>query len=117
MMTHTKLQELFGVDLVIDLDSAQEDCTDEEFGDFIQCSVSPNPIPNYEPPIVVIYYEQDLVQLWHDASPYPVAANTESEVRDMWSALNPHPVRPDQITKDDFDNFINRLVEEYGEEE
>ncbi len=116
MLTHTKLQELFGVDLVIDLDSVKEDCADEEFGNFIQCSVSPNPIPNYEPPIVVIYYDQDLVQLWNDAAPYPVAANTESEVRDMWSALNPYPVRPDQITKDDFDNFINRLVEEYGEE-
>jgi hypothetical protein len=116
MSQREKLEERFGVELSIDLDSAKENCADEEFGDFIQCSVSPNPIPNYEPPVVVIYYDQDLVQLWNDAAPYPVAANTESEVRDMWSALNPYPVRTDQITKDDFDNFIKGLVEEYGEE-
>jgi len=110
MTTHTKLQELFGVDLLIDLDSAQENGPDEEFGNFFQCSVSPNPIPDQEPPIVVIYYDQDLVQLWHDATPYPTAANTAREERDMMMCLNPYPVRPDQITKDDFDNFINRVI-------
>ena len=116
MTTHTKLQERFGVDLIIDLDSAQEDCADEESGNFFQCVVSPNPIPNYEPPYVVIYYDRDLVQLFHDAQPYPVAANTAQEARDMTMSLNPWPVGSDQITKEDFDNFINGLVEEYGEE-
>ena len=116
MTQREKLEERFGVDLVIDLDSAQENCADEEFGNFIQCSVSPSPIPNYEPPTVVIYYEQDRVQFFHDASPYPVAANTAREARDMSQCLNPYPVKLDQITKEDFDNFINTLVEEYGEE-
>lgn len=115
MTQREKLEERFGVDLVIDLDSAQENCADERFGNFIQCSVSPNPIPNYEPPIVVIYYEQDLVQLFNDATPYPVAANLKNEIRFMLVSLEPYPVRTDQITKKDFDNFINRLVEEYGD--
>ena len=114
MTTKEKLEELFGVELQIDLDSAQDGCTDEQFGNFIQCSINPNPIPEYEPPIVVIYYEQDLVQFFHDASPYPVAANTEREARDMSMNLNPYPVSPDRITKEDFEIFIQALLEQYG---
>ena len=115
MTTKEKLEQLFGVELQIDLDSAQEECADEHFGNFIQCAIDPNPIPECEPPIVVIYYEQDLVQFFHDASPYPVAANTEREARDMAMCLNPYPVRPDQITKEDFEIFIQSLLKQYGE--
>jgi hypothetical protein len=55
------------------------------------------------------------VQFFHDATPYPVAANSESEKREMFSCLNPVPVHIDQITEGDFKNFMNSLVEEYGE--
>lgn len=116
MTQREKLEERFGITLSIDFDSAQENCDDETFGNFLQCSITPNPIPECEPPIIVIYYEQDLVQLFHDATPYPVAANLKNEIRDMRSSLNPYPVRTDQITEEDFDNFINLLVEEFGEE-
>jgi len=116
MTQREKLEKRFGVELSIDLDSAKENCADEMFGNFFQCAIRPNPIPNYESPYVVIYYEQDLVQLFHDAQPYPVAANLKNEISDMRSSLNPYPVRTDQITEGDFDNFIKGLVEEYGEE-
>ena len=115
MTTKEKLEELFGVELQISLDSATENCADEELGNFFECSIEPNPIPDYEPPIVVIYYEKDLVQFFHDASPYPVAANTAREAREMSSFLSPHPVRPDQLTKEDFENFVQALLENYGE--
>lgn len=115
MTTKEKLEELFGVELQISFDSAPENCADEEFGNFYQCDIGPNPIPDHEPPIVVIYYEKDLVQFFHDATPYPVAANTPREARDMSMCLNPYPVRPDQVTKEDFENFVQTLLETYGE--
>jgi hypothetical protein len=119
MTTKERLEELFGVELQVDLDSAQDGCTDEEFGNFFQCSIAPNPIPHLEdyPLIVVIYYEQDLVQFFHDATPYPVAANTQREEREMFQFLNPCPVRPDQVTKQDFENFVQRVKEHNPEDE
>ena len=115
METLKHLEQLFNITLNVNLDSANENCADEEFGNFIQCEITPNPIPNCEPPIIVIYYEHMLVQFFHDATPYPVSVNTAREARDMSMFLNPHPVKPEHLTREDFDSFISELIENYGE--
>ena len=135
--TKEKLEKLVGLELKVTFDTREDTgCEDEEFGHFIECQVVqlekyqirlkniknikilswPNPIPNNEPPIIV-FYENELVQFFHDALPYPVAANTAQEAREMSMFLNPAPVHIDQITEDDFTNFINSLIDEYEEEE
>ena len=117
--TKEKLEKLvgLGLELKVTFDTRENTgCEDEEFGHFIECQVVPNPIPNNEPPIIV-FYENELVQFFHDASPYSVATNTAQEAREMGMSLNPVPVHIDKITKDDFTNFINSLIDEYGEEE
>jgi hypothetical protein len=112
-----KLEMLIGLELIVTLDTREEvGCEDEEFGHYLQCGLNmENPIPDYEPPMIVLY-ENELVQFFHDASPYPVAAHTAQEAREMLMFLNPAPVHIDQITEDDFKNFISSLVDEYGEE-
>jgi hypothetical protein len=111
-----KLEKLIGLKLIVTLDTQVETgCEDETYGHYLQCEFdAPNPIPEYEAPMVVLY-ENEKVQFFHDATPYPVAANSESEKREMFSCLNPVPVHIDQITEGDFKNFMNSLVEEYGE--
>jgi hypothetical protein len=66
-----------------------------------------------------VIYENGLVQLFHDATPYPVAANTPQQAREMSMDLCPHPVHHTLCTVEDFNNFINELIElatEYDEE-
>jgi len=113
-----KLEKLIGIELIVTLDTREETgCEDEVYGHYLQCELNmENPIPDYEPPVIVLY-ENERVQFFHDASPYPVAANTAQESREMTMFGNPAPVHIDQITEDDFTNFINLLVDEYGEEE
>lgn len=111
-----KLEKLIGLQLIVTLDTRQETgCEDETYGHYLQCEFdAPNPIPDYEPPMVVLY-ENEKVQFFHDATPHPVAANSESEKREMSMFLNPSPVHIDQITEDDFKNFMNALIGEYSE--
>jgi hypothetical protein len=109
--TKEKLEEVFGVRLSVTLDTRDEvGCEDEEFGHFIQC------VPELsdwneelELPTIVIY-EDDLVQFFHDSTPYPVAANAQY-AREMSMFLEPFPVKVDLITKKDFDDFINAIDE------
>jgi hypothetical protein len=112
-----KLEKLIGLELIVTLDTREEaGCEDEEFGHYLQCELNiGNPIPDCEPPMIVLY-EKEKVQFFHDATPYPVAANRADEKREMQMFLNPSPVHIDQITEDDFTNFINSLIEEYGED-
>ena len=116
--TKEKLEKLVGLELKVTFDTREEiGCEDEVYGHYLQCELNmENPIPDYEPPMIVLY-ENERVQFFHDASPYPVAANTAQESREMTMFGNPAPVHIDQITEDDFTNFINSLVDEYGEEE
>ena len=116
--TKEKLEKLIGLELNVTFDTRKEicNCEDEQYGHFIECEVVPNPIPESEPPIIV-FYENELVQFFHAASPYPVKVHTAHEAREMGMFLNPSPVHVDKITGDDFMNFINSLVDEYGEEE
>ena len=113
-----KLEKLIGVKLIITLDTREETgCEDEVYGHYLQCELNmENPIPDYEPPMIVLY-ENELVQFFHDATPYPVKLPATYEAREMSMFLNPSPVHVDKITGDDFTNFINSLIDEYGEEE
>jgi len=119
--TREILSKKLGVELVVTLDSRLENCADEELGEFLQCEPlvdhGSEHLSDYPPCIVI--YENELVQLWHDATPYPVAANTKAEARDMMMSLCPCPVHHTLCTVEDFNNFINELIElaaEYDEE-
>ena len=108
-----KLEKLIGLELIVTLDTREElGCEDEEYGHYLQCALNcANPIPEQEPPCIVIY-ENDLVQFFHDATPYPVEATRQHE-KEMTHFLCPYPVHVDLITDADFTNFINVLIEEY----
>ena len=110
-----KLEKLIGLELIVTLDTREEiGCEDEEYGHYLQCEPNfSNPIPEQEPPCIVIY-ENDHVQFFHDATPYPVEANRHHE-REMTQFLCPYPVHVDLIIEEDFTNFINTLIEEYGD--
>jgi hypothetical protein len=115
--TREILSKKLGVELVVTLDSRLENCADEELGEFLQCEPlvdhGSEHLSDYPPCIVI--YENELVQLWHDATPYPVAANTKAEARDMMMCLNPYPVHHTLLTADDFQSFMNKLMEEAAE--
>lgn len=106
-----KLEEEIGVGLSITLDTRDEDgCEDEEFGHFIQCV--PN-LSNFNEEIelpTIVIYEDDLVQFFHDSTPYPVAANAQ-HAREMLMFLEPFPVKVDLITRRDFEEFISSITE------
>jgi hypothetical protein len=119
--TREILSKKLGVELVVTLDSRLENCADEELGEFLQCEPKIDHNSNFlsECPPCIVIYENELVQFFHDATPYPVAANTKDEARDMMMCLNPYPVHHTLCTVEDFNNFINELIElaaEYDEE-
>ena len=115
--TREILSKKLGVELVVTLDSRLENCADEELGEFLQCEPlvdhGSEHLSDYPPCIVI--YENGLVQLFHDATPYPVKANTAAEARDMMMSLNPYAVHHTLFTPDDFKEFMNKLMEEAAE--
>jgi hypothetical protein len=117
--TREFLSKKFGVELVVTFDSRLENCADEEFGEFLQCEPKIDHNSNFlsEYPPCILIYENELVQLFHDATPYPVAANTKAEARDMSMSLCPHPVHHTLCTVEDFNNFINELIELAAEQD
>jgi hypothetical protein len=65
-------------------------------------------------PIINIY-ENGKFQLFFDATPYPVSAHSPSQARQMMMSMNPFPLSIDNLKKEDVFNWLNNLVEEYGE--
>lgn len=119
--TMDTLSKKFGVQLFVTFDSRQETgCTDEEFGEFLQCEFNlgfESPFLQDYPPIIMIY-EEGLVQFFHDATPYPVSANTKQQCREMAMDACPCPVHHELVTVDDFNAFVSELTErakEYDE--
>jgi|688.fasta_scaffold1863669_1 hypothetical protein len=114
--TKKQIELLLGVELQESYCSVDDDNPDEEFGHFKCFNFIPNPVPGIEdyaePPIISIY-EGGKVQLFHDATPYPCAANTQNETRQMMQALIPFPISIDQFTQEDYDNFINTLKDNF----
>jgi len=106
-----KLEQTFGVKLNVTLDTRDEEgCEDEVLGHFVQCAPDlPDFNEELELPTIVIY-ENDLVQFWHDAVPYPVEANKQ-HAREMMMFLEPFPVNVDLITESDFENFLITIAE------
>jgi hypothetical protein len=105
------LSKKFGIELIVTLDSREENCADEAHGEFLQCTPRigfTSPFLQDVPPIVCIY-EGGKVQFWNDGSPFPVKANTPTEALTMLRALVPSPVDADLVTRSDFNQFIDAL--------
>jgi hypothetical protein len=95
----------------------EEGCEDEVLGHYVTFNAN-RVIPldeSVEQPDINIY-EGGEVQFFHDATPYPVQANTPNEAREMSMCLNPSPVKFEQLQSNDFDLFSNYLIENYGEQ-
>ena len=114
--TKEQIEQLLNVQLIETYCSQSDDNEDETHGHFKTFEFSPNPVPEIEqyaePPIVAIY-EGGKIQLFHDATPYPCAVNTRTETREMIQALIPFPISINQFTKEDYDNFINTLKDNF----
>ena len=110
--TLQKFEDLTGARLVVTLDTREQaGYACETWGNYLQCEMVDNPLGDDEPP-VFLFYEGDLVQFYHDATPYAVSANTESQALDMSHFMLASPVHIDQVTAADFRNFINFLLDE-----
>jgi hypothetical protein len=68
-----------------------------------------------EPPLIAIY-ENGTFQLWHDSNPYPVSSHSPQAARHMQTFMNPWPISLDRLKKEDVKNFLDGIIEEYGEE-
>lgn len=110
------LAKKFGIELIVSLDSREENCPDERNGHFLQCEVNTKGVDEDCPPIICIY-EDGTAQFWHDATPYPVAANTKAQAREMMMFLNPFPVAVDLITVEDFKTFMDQILDEESDED
>lgn len=115
--TKEKIELLLGVELSEVYCSSADNNPDEELGHFKVFEFIPEPIPIdiSEPPVIAIY--GDYIQLFHDATPYPCAVNTDDDARLMMQALVPCPINIEQFTKEDYLNFIETIREELGIEE
>lgn len=114
MITQEQLEELFNAKLIVYYDSREDNNADEEFGHFTCYEPEDQSIDEESgcPPIVCVY-ENDLVQFFHDATPYPTSHNSKDEARTMMMTLCPSPTPISNLTKEDYDNFIGRIKEEY----
>ena len=115
------LSKRFGIELVPTFDSRPENCPDEVNGHFLQCefNIGFSSLHLKEYPPMICIYDDGTAQFWHDATPYPVKANTRQEAAEMLRFLNPYPVKVDLITVDDFNQFIGAMREialEYDEQ-
>lgn len=99
--------------------SRDDNNEDEEFGHYVVYEALPNPLASIEDrvePASIKVYDQDAVQLYHDATPYPVKANSEKQAKMMGLALTEAPVPSFSLTKQDWQNLINKLLSEYGDD-
>lgn len=116
MQTKEIIEKLFNLELESCYSSREDENPDEEFGHYevYECKTNPLEVENCEPPMIKVY-ESGLVQLYHDAAPYPVEANTPSESMYMAQTLCEVPVRVERLTAWDWINFIKNLNEEYAD--
>jgi hypothetical protein len=94
--------------------SREDDNEDEAFGHYINFEyvIDGCVSPSMEPLILQIY-EDGKVQLFYDATPYPVSANTKEEARTMAQTLCHAPVPFDKITEEDFSNTVETIKMNY----
>ena len=87
-----------------------ETSDDPEIGDYFLWDAFDGAIE----PISISINDEGEVGFGWDATPLPVAAHTEDQVRDMITALNEHPISIDSITIDDIAKIWQDLDEEWG---
>ena len=109
-----QLEKLFETKLIVSYDSREDNNEDEELGHFVCYEPEESITPEMSgcPPIICIY-EGDHLQFFHDATPYPTAKNSREEARSMMQTLNPFPTPMEDVTKDDYDNFIEAIKDNY----
>ena len=98
--------------------SKDDNCPDEELGHFMCYEAVANPLAQIEDrtePITIKVYDSGEVQLYHDATPYPLKAHSQRQCREMSMALNESPIGHRHLTKEDWQGIINQLLSEYGD--
>lgn len=104
------IEQLLKVKLEESYNSREDDNEDEEHGHFINFGIELD--PNQEPLILQIY-EDGKVQFFHDATPYPVAANTSQEARSMMQTLCHYPVPFEKVTAEDYNKVVETIKENF----
>jgi len=111
-----ELEQRFGCQLHEGYSSREDSNPDEIDGHFISYSIQPEqslPEELDDSPPIINLYENGKVQFFHDATPYPVKANTRTEARDMMVALNPYPVKAELVDQQDYEQFIAKIIADY----
>ena len=104
------IEKMLNMELQPSYDSREDDNEDEENGHFVDYSID---IEEDQEPLVIEIYENGKVQLFHDATPYPVSANTPDESRMMMLTLCPAPVDFQSITIEDYNTVVEKIKENF----
>ena len=103
------IETLIGAKLEIIYDSKDDNNDHESYGHFISTSINPEPfIGANDHNVCINFYEDGTVQFYYDATPMPVKFNTQKESDLMIMTLCEYPVQFNNITLQDYTNFINQ---------
>lgn len=98
--------------------SRDDNNPDEELGHFMCYEAVANPLAQIEDrtePITIKVYDSGEVQLYHDATPYPLKVHSQEQRRYMSMFMNECPTAVELLTKEDWQGLVNQLLEEYGD--
>ena len=82
------------------------------YGHYCDYSIN-RPSENSEP-LIVSVYENGSIQFSFEGSYYPTLSNTQREIKNMQMFENPVPTDIENISEDDFQNFVNKVLEFYA---
>lgn len=113
-----RIEQALETKLVSTYSSREDENPDETHGHYEVYEAEPNPLEaiadRVEPALIKVYDSGD-VQLFHDATPYPLKAHSPRQRREMSMALNESPIGHQHLTKEDWQGLINQLLSEYGD--
>ena len=103
----------FGVKLVQNYDSWQDQNPDEESGHHLIYSTESPLFPDGEDPVIAIY-EDLTVQFFWDSTPMPTRHHSSKERRSMLQFLESIPLPWQTLDRQDWEELVDSVREELG---
>lgn len=112
------IEQTLEVELFPTYSSRDDNNPDEDFGHFMCYEAVANPLAQIDDrtePITIKVYDSGDVQLYHDATPYPLKVHNQMQRKSMSLTLCETPVFLAYLTKEDWQTLVNQILAEYGE--